>query len=301
MHNIVEISKLSRNFQATKALDNISLELDTGKVYGLVGENGAGKSTLIKHIIGALQPQIGSVKVFGKSPAQYPVEVLSKIGYLSEERDLPMWMRAREFMDHTEAFFPDWDMGLACDLMQKFHIDPKLKIKNMSRGQKARTGLIAAVSHRPELLVLDEPSSGLDVMARYDILSEVVNTAASSRSTILFSSHLLDEVERVTDDIIMIHQGKIILTGHVDAIKSRNNRYLTALDSENEKVEEYLKTGKNIIRAVRKDGEWLLVTPLSHDAFAAEMKALGGTITEKLPCSLENVFIDHCSLENHHE
>lgn len=301
MQSVVKVKNLSRNFKTKKALDDVSITLESGKVYGLMGENGAGKSTLIKHIIGALQPQSGTVKVFGKSPAQSPMEVLSEIGYLSEDRDLPMWMRGQELLNYTAAFFHNWDMDYARKLMSKFHIDPQIKIKNMSRGEKARIGLITALSHRPKLLVLDEPSSGLDVSVRYDILSEVVRSVADSGRTILFSSHLLDEVERVTDDVIMIHQGEKIIDGHVDAIKEKHHRYSVKFKAEDEAVNTFLKSDPKIIRALQQDTEWLLVSPMHNKELSSSIKAFNGEIIEELSSSLENVFMDYCSLENYHE
>lgn len=301
MRYFVEIKNLSRNFKSKKALDNVSIALEPGKVYGLMGENGAGKSTLIKHIIGALQPQAGSVEVFGKSPTDSPMEVLADIGYLSEDRDLPMWMRAQELLNYTAAFFPGWDKTYAQELMDKFRLAPDIRIKHMSRGEKARIGLITALAHRPKLLVLDEPSSGLDVSVRYDILSEVVRSVADSGRTILFSSHLLDEVERITDDVIMIHQGRKIIDGHVDAIKAKHRRYGVRFKGANEAVMKFLKNDPQIIRALAQGEEWLLVSGLDKAAFAKHLNAVGGEMIQELSSSLEDVFMDYCSLENYHE
>jgi ABC-2 type transport system ATP-binding protein len=297
MQYVVDVINLTRRFKEKVALDGVTVQLTPGKVYGLLGENGAGKSTLIKHIIGALQPQDGSVEVFGLKPSSDPVAVLSRIGYLSEDRDLPMWMRAKELLNYTAAFFDSWDMAYAEELLEKFHLDPNIKVKNMSRGEKARIGLITALAHRPELLVLDEPSSGLDVSVRYDILSEVVRSIADSGRTILFSSHLLDEVERVTDNIIMINKGKKIIDGHVDKIKEEHYRYIVKFAEETAEVEEFLKSDPQLIRALRQDAEWLVV---AREPLPERIKSLGGEVLENPRTSLENVFMDYCSLENHH-
>ncbi len=297
MQYVVDVINLTRKFKEKVALDEVTVQLTPGKVYGLLGENGAGKSTLIKHIIGALQPQDGSVEVFGLKPSSDPVAVLSRIGYLSEDRDLPMWMRAKELLNYTAAFFDSWDMSYAEELLEKFHLDPNIKVKNMSRGEKARIGLITALAHRPELLVLDEPSSGLDVSVRYDILSEVVRSIADSGRTILFSSHLLDEVERVTDNIIMINKGKKIIDGHVDKIKEEHYRYIVRFAEETAEVEEFLKSDPQLIRSLRQDAEWLVV---SREPLPERIKSLGGEVLENPRTSLENVFMDYCSLENHH-
>src|SRR4051812_45430960 len=158
----VEIQELSRQFENKLALDNVSLRIERGRVFGLVGQNGAGKTTLIKHILGRLRAKSGSVKVFGLNPAASPVEVLSRLGSLSENRDLPGWMRVSELLRYTAAFYPTWDNAFAEQLRKQFGLDLAAKVKNLSRGENARAGLLLALAFRPELLVLDEPSSGLD-------------------------------------------------------------------------------------------------------------------------------------------
>jgi ABC-2 type transport system ATP-binding protein len=203
-----------------------------GGVYGLVGANGAGKTTLIKHILGLLRAEQGSVRVFGLDPVKDPVGVLSRIGYLSEENDLPAWMSVDELIRYTRAFYPAWDDAYAEELRQAFALEPAAKIKDLSRGQKARLGLLTALAHRPELLVLDEPSSGLDPIVRRDILGAVIRTIAHEGRTVLFSSHLLEEVEQVADHVTMINEGKIVLSAPLEAIREshRVDGHVPSLD-----------------------------------------------------------------------
>jgi len=213
---VINVSNLTRRFGVKAALASVSLSLPRGAVYGLVGANGAGKTTLIKHILGLLRADSGSVRVFGLDPVADPVAVLSRIGYLSEENDLPGWMRVDELIRYSRAFYPAWDDAYAEELRQGFALDPAAKIKTLSKGQKARAGLLIALAYRPELLVLDEPSSGLDPIVRRDILGAVLRTIANEGRTVLFSSHLLDEVERVADHVTMISDGNIVLSGPLD-------------------------------------------------------------------------------------
>src|SRR5437773_2115548 len=217
--SVINVSDLTRRFGATTALDSVSLSMPRGAVYGLVGANGAGKTTLIKHILGLLRAERGSVRGFGLDPVADPVAVLSRIGYLSEENDLPGWMGVDELIRYSRAFYPAWDDAYAEELRKTFALDPAAKIKTLSKGQKARAGLLIALAHRPELLVLDEPSSGLDPIVRRDILGAVIRTIAHEGRTVLFSSHLLDEVEQVADHVTMISHGKIVLSAPLDAIK----------------------------------------------------------------------------------
>ncbi len=146
---VIDVAELTRRFDSKTALDSVSLSLPHGAVYGLVGANGAGKTTLIKHILGLLRAQTGSVRVFGLDPVADPVGVLSRIGYLSEENDLPGWMRVDELIRYSRAFYPAWDDAYAEELRQSFALEPAAKIKNLSKGQKARAGMLIALSYRP--------------------------------------------------------------------------------------------------------------------------------------------------------
>jgi ABC-2 type transport system ATP-binding protein len=216
---VIHVSQLTRRFGGKTALSSVSLSMPRGAVYGLVGANGAGKTTLIKHILGLLRAESGSVRVFGLDPVADPVGVLSRIGYLSEENDLPGWMRVDELIRYSRAFYPAWDDDYAEELRRAFALDRTATIKNLAKGQKARVGLLIALAHRPELLVLDEPSSGLDPIVRRDILGAVMRTIADEGRTVLFSSHLLEEVEQVADHVTMISTGKIVLSARLDDIK----------------------------------------------------------------------------------
>ena len=218
--SVIRISGLTRRFGTKTALDSVNLSLQRGAVYGLVGANGAGKTTLIRHILGLLRAESGSVSVFGLDPVADPVGVLSRIGYLSEENDLPGWMRVSELIEYSRAFYPKWDDAYADELRQAFALDGSATIKTLSKGQKARAGLLVALAHRPELLVLDEPSSGLDPIVRRDILGAVIRTIADEGRTVLFSSHLLNEVEEVADHVTMLSSARVVLSASLEEIKS---------------------------------------------------------------------------------
>jgi ABC-2 type transport system ATP-binding protein len=220
IESVIEVRGLSRRFGSKLALNDVGLKVPRGVVFGLVGVNGAGKTTLIRHVLGLLKAQTGSVRVFGRDPVADPVGVLGRIGYLSEENDLPGWMRVGELIRYTRAFYPSWDDGYAEELRRSFELDPAARVKELSKGQKARTGLLIALAYRPELLVLDEPSSGLDPLVRHDILAAIIRTIADEGRTVLFSSHLLEEVERVSDYVAMIHQGRVMFSAALDDIKT---------------------------------------------------------------------------------
>jgi ABC-2 type transport system ATP-binding protein len=284
---VVQINRLSRLFGATKALDNVSLMIPAGGVFGLIGGNGAGKTTLIKHIMGMLRAQTGAVRVFGHDPVENPVGTLGRIGYLSEDRDLPDWMSVGELMRYTQAFFPTWDVAYAEELRAMFDLDPKAKIQSLSRGQRARTGLLAALAHRPELLVLDEPSSGLDPVVRRDILSAIIRTIADEGRTVLFSSHLLDEVERVADEVTIIHQGRLLLTSSLDEIKDTHRRVTLRFDEPQDRPPA-------LVGAISSEGhgiEWTYVCNGASQQLRRAAESIGATIVDDAALSLDEVFV----------
>lgn len=228
---VIKVDQLCRKFKRTQALDRVSLQVERGRVYGLLGENGAGKTTLIQHILGRMKPQSGSLTVFGLDPVHQPEKVLAQVGYMSEDRDLPDWMTIGQLINFLKPFYSTWDPQLVDELIGMFELDLKARLSTLSRGQKARAGLLVALAHRPDLLVLDEPSSGLDVMVRKDILAAVIRTVVNEGRTVLFSSHLLDEVERVADDVALLHQGQLVLSGPLSDLSNNHHRLTFHLES----------------------------------------------------------------------
>ena len=283
----VEINGLSRKFRDKLALDNISLRVSRGRVFGLVGENGAGKTTLIKHILGLLKPQSGSVRVFAIDPVASPAAALKRIGYLSENRDLPAWMRIDELLRYTRAFYPAWDAGFAEELRERFGLDPGAKVKNLSRGENAKAGLLLALAFRPDLLLLDEPSSGLDPLVRRDILEAIIRTVADEGRTVIFSTHLLEEVERVADEIAMMFHGKIVLSGPLDEVKE--NHYRLVLRFESPLPAEPSLPG---VLSIRGSGrEWSLLCNGGRQQTIDAAARLGGRVVSQETPSLDEVFI----------
>lgn len=226
---VVRIENLNRRFGRHHALKDVSLSVPRGVVLGLVGQNGAGKTTLLRHILGLLRAQTGAVTVLGLDPVAAPERVLAEIGYLSEQRDLPQWMRVDELVRYSKAFFPRWDDALASDLLGQFQLDAGQRVGSLSRGQHARVGLVLALAHRPALLVLDEPSSGLDPLVRRDILEAIVRTVADEGRSVLFSSHLLDEVERLADHLAVIDHGRIVLAGEMETLRGEHHQMTVRL------------------------------------------------------------------------
>lgn len=283
---VVEVEGLGRRFKRTVALEGLSIKIPRGGVFGLVGENGAGKTTLIKHLLGLYRAEQGTVRVFGLDPVQEPEKVLGGIGYLSEDRDLPGWMKVKELMRYTAAFYPKWDPEYAEKLRQVFELDPKAKLRTLSRGQLAKAGLLAALAHRPDLLLLDEPSSGLDPVVRREILSAIIRTVADEGRTVLFSSHLLDEVERVADRVAMIHQGKLVLDAPMEEIKETHHRMAIRYTNGQTAKPDF----PGMLSCQGRGNEWTFVFQGNVNAAKANLGDTAEILQVESP-SLEEIFV----------
>lgn len=284
--NVVEVTDLTRQFEIeTKALDEISLTVKPGMVYGLVGANGAGKTTLMKHLLGLLRAEQGTVRVFGMDPVRNPVQVLRRIGYLSEERQMPESMRIDLLMRLTAGYYRNWDNAYACELLDTFTLDSRKKVSELSKGMRAQVGLIAAVAHRPDLLLLDEPSTGLDAVVRRDILNEIIRAVADDGRTAIFSSHLLDEVELMSDYVFMIDDGKLVLEGDLDEIKTMHHQVSVR------HVGDVPPPIRGILSAQKQGDTWSLVCEGSSQETQRAFDAQGVDVIKSRHASLQEIFV----------
>lgn len=284
---VVSVSELSRRFGEKLVLDNVSLYVPKGTVFGLIGENGAGKTTLIKHILGLLAAESGTVRVFGCDPTSDSVRVLGRIGYLSEQPDIPGWMQVQELIRFMKAFYPKWDSDYAAALLEEFGLNPAQRISTLSKGQVAKAGLLVALAHRPELLLLDEPSSGLDPMVRREILEAVIRVVADEGRTVFFSSHFLDEIERVSDHVAMLHQGKLTLCGSLDDIKARH-RVVSMRFKESQIKPPEIQGALGVAGASR---DWTCLNLGPSDKLSSLLIQRGGQILGEHPPTLHEIFV----------
>ncbi len=284
---IIEVNGLTRRFGKTMALKDVDLTVSKGAVLGLVGENGAGKTTLIKHLLGLLKAQAGSVRVFGINPVLDPPSVLSRIGYLSEDREMPKWMRIDEYMRYTQAFYPDWNPDYAQELLGTFDLDATQTIKHLSRGQRAKVGLLVALAYRPDLLLFDEPSSGLDPVVRRDMLGAIVRTIAEEGRTVVFSSHLLDEVERVADTVVMIHAGRVVLSDTLDRIRQEHHQVVVRFDQ----VQTQEPRLPGLLACAGGPLEWSCTCRQDLERLKAAVAELNARIVDCSSPSLDDIFV----------
>jgi ABC-2 type transport system ATP-binding protein len=221
----IEIRGLTRRYGVTEAVRGLDLTVQAGRCYGLFGRNGAGKTTTIKCLLGHLRPTGGAVRVFGIDPRKDEVGVKRRIGYVPEQLGFYPWMTARAMLDYAASFRRDqWNRKLEQDLMRRFALDQKKKIKAMSKGMRAQLALICAIAAEPDLLLLDEPTSGLDPIVRREFIETVIGAyqeGAPERRTVFVSTHLIGEFEGLIDEFTIIEAGVARLTMEADAARAR--------------------------------------------------------------------------------
>ena len=216
----VEFRDIHRAYQrGHDVLQGVSFDVERGQVVGLLGKNGAGKTTLLRIAIGILEAQGGSVRMFGLDPRLDAVEVKQRVGYVSEDQNLPDFLRIGNVLDMHRRLFPSWDDELERQLRDRFQLSVRTRIKTLSKGQARQVALLCAVAHRPELLLLDEPAGGLDPAARREFLETSIQLLNEAGSTILFSSHYMSDVERLAGRVVMLHDGTVLLDDELDALR----------------------------------------------------------------------------------
>jgi ABC-2 type transport system ATP-binding protein len=204
---------------AAPVLRDVSLEVPVGSVLGLVGRNGAGKTTLIRALLGLLPLDAGEARVFGEPAHRLSDAARQRIGYVAQQPEAFGWLRVDEMLGAIGSFYDRWDRGWAQTMLARWAIDPKARIGKLSPGERQRLALIRALAHSPELLVLDEPASALDPVGRRELLREIVLRAGELGTTVLFSTHIISDLERVASDVAFLHEGALLLNAPHDALK----------------------------------------------------------------------------------
>ena len=221
MSAVVETEGLTHRFGRKEAISGLSLNVTAGSIYAFLGPNGAGKTTTIKVLMNLLEPSGGRASVLGVRSTNLRPTDLNQIGYVSENQDLPPWMTASELFAFCKPLYPGWDDGLCSDLMERFELPARQKIRSFSRGMKMKTALIAALAYRPRLLILDEPFSGLDPLVRDEIVEGMLELVGREEWSVFVSSHDLSEIENLADHVGFIREGRMVASGDLDALRQR--------------------------------------------------------------------------------
>jgi ABC-2 type transport system ATP-binding protein len=225
MDAAITTTNLTKHFGAVEALRGLSLEIPKGSVYGYLGRNGSGKTTTIKLLLGLLDPTRGSSTVLGYDPQVDPVPARRRVGYVAEGQRMYGWMKVREIIRFTGGFYDTWNQDLAESYLKRFDLMPDARVKTLSKGQNARLALLLALSSQPELLILDDPTMGLDPISRQEFLADIVRAIHEEGRTVFFSTHILQELEQVADWVGILDHGELLASGPVDDLKATVKRY----------------------------------------------------------------------------
>ena len=218
---VIAVEQLSYKYGSTTALRDVTFTVPQGGIYALLGPNGSGKTTLLQILMGLRRARVGRASVLGRDVGTLAAADRESIGYIAEGQSLPGWMRLSELEAYLAPLYPAWDKALANDLRARFELDPDQRIKTLSRGGHMKAALLCALSPRPQLLIMDEPFTGMDVVVKDELVRGLLETAGSDGWSVLICSHDLDELEMLADWVGFINRGELLLTESMEELRAR--------------------------------------------------------------------------------
>jgi ABC-2 type transport system ATP-binding protein len=283
MSNVIEIHRLTKSYGSVTAVNDVSFSVEANKIYGLLGRNGAGKTTIMQIITAQLFATSGQVEVFGEHPYENS-RVLSQMCFVKDSQKYPKYLRVIDLLEQAALFFPLWDREFALALVEEFHLPLKRRMKALSRGMLSAAGSIVGLASRAPLTIFDEPYLGLDAVSREIFYNRLLEDYAEHPRTVILSTHLIDEVSRLLEHILVIDQGSLILDEEAEALRGR----AFAVVGPAARVDTFT-TGKGII-AREPLGGLVSATVMSHDHASARKQAesLG---LELVPVSLQQLIV----------
>lgn len=290
MDYVIETHKLSKQFGSVPAVRGLDLRVARNHVTGFLGRNGAGKSTTIKMLLGMTHPTSGSGTLLGRSitdPRQN-LEARRSVAYCGEDKQLYAYMTVQQLIRFTASFYPDWRSEDASRLLEQFQLPPDRKIKALSKGMRTKLALLLALARRPALLILDEPTEGLDPVSIEELLQTLSGLPADG-TTVFFSSHQISEVERIADRVCILDRGRLAVDLSLDEIRQDHRRI--TLSFSQEPPEHFFDLPE--VRSIQISGRQVVVTS-SHgtEAIAERARDLDGVVVEVAPVSLRELFLE---------
>jgi ABC-2 type transport system ATP-binding protein len=227
---IIQLHNVRKSYGQHSVLRGLNLSVERGQIFALLGRNGAGKTTAIRLLLGLLNRDGGAISVLGLDPQQEPLAVRASVGFLAEDQQMFGWMTIAEILGFLAPFYPTWDRNLADRYLREFELPRSQRIKNLSKGQNVRLGLVLALAHRPQLVILDDPALGLDPIMRKEFNRDLIAHLQGEGATILYSSHLLYEVEPIADAVAILHNGVIIRQAATETLRSDVKQIVLSTD-----------------------------------------------------------------------
>lgn len=285
---IIQTVDLHKQFQDTPVLTGLDLQINAGQVVGLLGTNGSGKTTLIKCILGLIRTTSGKSSVFGQNSWDLDETAKSRLGYVSQDSVLLPWMTVKGLTDYTGAFYAEWDQEYVNTLLKEWNLNETQRVGALSTGQRQKLSVILALGHHPELLILDEPVASLDPVARRQFLQSLIEFTEQEENTILFSTHITSDLERITSHVAFLDDGKLGFFGELDSLMHQVKRIRITAEHD-------LPQNLNLPGTLRSeiDGTHALIAVKDFDVTALEILSneLQATTTVE-DLNLEEIFLE---------
>jgi ABC-2 type transport system ATP-binding protein len=281
---------LTRYFGRKCAVDSLSFRVPRGSVFAFIGRNGAGKTTTIRMILGLLEPTRGSSAILGYESMALPPEARARIGYMAEGHPVYGWMRVGQHAGFQRGFYQHWNQEIFAAVIDYFAIDARTKAGHLSHGQRAGLHLAMTLATEPEVLMLDDPATGLDPAARRALLEAMIYFTRSRQRTIFFSTHLLDDVERVADHVAVLDYSVLRVCASADTFRERVRRLVVRFAAE---PPQKLPAIPGLLRVTRAENELSLIVANFNGRTERDLEALGAEAVDEQPISLEDALIAH--------
>src|SRR4249919_2026576 len=280
---VIETDALTKRYGRKLALDHLDLRIPRGRIHALVGANGAGKSTLFRILLGFLPPTAGSARILGRDSQRLTPEDRGRIGFVNEEHTLPGWMRVDAVIGMHQRQYPRWIQHAFEQVLGHYHVLPEQKVAQLSRGERAGLNLALALAQRPELLVLDEPTLGLDVVAKRAFLESLMHSNVADDCTVIYCSHQMEEIERVADNLIILERGELKNMSSPDDFRERVRYWVADIPFKGPDPQ----TVPGLLEVQRIDGLHHYVVLDQDEDFAEFLRGNGARSVQSMPVSLD--------------
>ncbi|ACB84581.1 ABC transporter ATP-binding protein [Natranaerobius thermophilus] len=279
---------VSKKFGDSKIIDDFNLTIERGTVFGFIGPNGAGKTTTIKMLTGLIKPTTGSIKILNQDISN-GYQILDHIGYVSEESNLYNYMTFQGILNFAKGFYTNWDPSLVDKYTEFFRLPLNQPIKEFSKGMKVKVSLVLALAHNPKILILDEPTSGLDPIFRREFLNVLVEEMTQSEKTIFFSSHIIDDVERIADQIGIINDGRLLKVRDMDELKTNEKKIRVVFQRD---IESEFFDFPGIAKVEKSDNAYILTVSENFEEIYQRCKSKPHFTLDVIEQSLEDILIN---------
>lgn len=290
---MIETRGLTRRFKSKTALDSLDLTIGRGGTHAIVGSNGAGKSTLFRILLGVITPSAGEAYLLGERSTELSPETRGKVGYVNEEHTLPEWMTTSEVTQFQKSFYPQWEEEIYHRVLSHFEVGADQRVSNLSRGERAGLNLSLALAQAPQLLILDEPTLGMDVVAKKAFLESLMFVGADLETTIVYCSHQMEEVARLADELLIFEKGQLKHQSTPDDFCERVNYWIATFPGE-----VALEELPGLLNQKEIEGQFHLTTLDQGEDFGDRLRALGADAVQACPVNLETA-VDAFLAKNH--